>query len=79
LGWSLSLSQDHLRHPAAQRTVMIYLGKSQVFEGQMAQALDGLVRRKRASADLVEEFADGISVQGHSAVSYQHSANVSLD
>ena len=60
--------------------MVVNVGESQIFKGEMAQAVDGGVWRKRALADLVEKFADGVSVQKElSAVSSQPSANASLD
>ena len=44
--------------------MVIELGESQIFEWKMANALDSLIGRKLAPADLLEKFADGIGVQG---------------
>ena len=61
---SLSLPENHFRHPIAQRAMVIHLGESQVLEWQMPQAFNSLIGRKPAPADLLEKFADGIGVQG---------------
>jgi len=56
--------------------MMIQLGESQVFEWHMPQALHRFIGRELAPADLLEKFANGISVQRkHSAISSQHSAD----
>ena len=41
---------------------MIDFGEAEIFEGQMAQAIDGVVGREFALADLLEKFADGFGV-----------------
>ena len=41
---------------------MIDFGKSQVFEGEMTQAVHGVVGGNYAPAHLVEKFADGFGV-----------------
>ena len=43
--------------------MMIDLGESQIFERQMPQALDSLVRRNLSRTDLFEKFANGFRVQ----------------
>jgi hypothetical protein len=42
--------------------MMIDIGETEVFEGKMAQMLDGVVRRELALFDLLEEFADRVGV-----------------
>ena len=42
---------------------MIQLGKSQVFEWQVPQAINRFIGRKLAPANLFEELTDGIGVQ----------------
>ncbi len=80
LGRGLARPEDHFRHSVAQGAMVVHIGESQVFEGKMAQAVDGGVGRKLALADLLEEFADGIGVQGGTQPSAsQHSANARLD
>ena len=59
----LPFSQDDFRHAIAQRAVMVDFSESEIFEGQMAEASDGVVGREFAFADLLEKFADGFGVQ----------------
>jgi hypothetical protein len=49
-----TFSEYHFRHTVAQGTVMIDLGKAQVLEGKMPDALHRLIGRKLALADLLE-------------------------
>ena len=68
----LTFGQHHLGEAGAQRTVVVYLGEIQVFEWQVPQAGDGIVRRELPPAHVLEEFADRVRIQGsnqHSAVS----------
>jgi hypothetical protein len=44
--------------------MVVNLGKSQVFEREVAQAIDGGVGREFATANLLEELADGFGVHG---------------
>ena len=44
--------------------MVVNLGKSQVFKGEMAQAVDRIVGREFAAANLVEKFTDGLRVHG---------------
>ena len=60
---SLALTENHFRHPVAQRAMVIHLGEPKVLEGKMPQALDPVVGRKLAPSHLLEKFADGIGVQ----------------
>ena len=68
----LPFSEDHFGHAGAQGAMMIDFRKAEIFEGKMPQAIDGGVGSERPAADLLEKFADGISVQ--KAVSTRHSA-----
>jgi len=43
--------------------MVVQIGESQIFEGKMAQAVNRGVGRKLAPSYLVEQFADGVSVQ----------------
>src|SRR5205807_375984 len=73
----LALSENDLRHAGAEGTMVIHFGEAEVFEGQVAQAVNRVVGRKFSAADLVEKFADGFSVHRctqHAALSTQHSA-----
>src|SRR2546422_8141149 len=73
---TLPFCEYHFRHSCTQRSMMIQLGESQVFEWHMPQALHRFIGRELAAANLFEKFANGISVQKkHSAFSSQHSAN----
>ena len=60
---SLPFPENHFRHSRAQRTMMIDLGKSEIFEWQVAKTINGLVGSDRAFADLVKELSDGFGVQ----------------
>ena len=51
----LALRENYLRHPSAQRTMMIELGKSEVFKGQMAQPLQRLRNVGAAFAHFVQQ------------------------
>ena len=64
LGRRLAGSEDHFGHPGAQGAMVVNVGESQIFEGKMAQAINGGVGGELAPADLLEEFADGFGVQG---------------
>ncbi len=59
---SLPLPENHFGHARAQRAMMVDLGESQVFKGQMAKTINGGVGRKFAPAHLLEKFADGLGV-----------------
>ena len=63
LGRSLARTENHFRHPVTQGAMVIQVGESQIFEGKMAQAVNRGVGRKLALSYLVEQFADGVSVQ----------------
>ena len=43
--------------------MMIHLGKTEIFERKMPQAIDCLIGSELAFADLLEKLADGFSVQ----------------
>jgi hypothetical protein len=43
--------------------MMVDFGEAEIFEGQMAQASDGIVGREFAVADLLEKLADRFGVQ----------------
>ncbi|MGA7568819.1 MAG: hypothetical protein WBW53_22395 [Terriglobales bacterium] len=51
------MSKDHFGHALTKGTVVIDLGEAEILEGQMAQALDGLVGRKTLVSDLLEKLA----------------------
>jgi hypothetical protein len=59
----LAFAENDLGHAISQSAVMIDFGETQIFERQMAEAGDGVVRREFAFTDLHEEFADGFGVQ----------------
>jgi hypothetical protein len=52
---SLASRVDHLGQADAQRTMVIDLGKSDIFEWKVAQAMNRLVRRKLRIADLFQQ------------------------
>ena len=55
--------------------MMIQLGEAQVLEWHVAQALHRFIGRELPPANLLEKFANGVSVQEkHSVISIQHSA-----
>jgi hypothetical protein len=51
---SLALSENHLWHARAQRAVMVNFGKSKIFKGQMAKAVDRIVGGELALAYLLK-------------------------
>jgi hypothetical protein len=56
---SLAASENHFGESGAEGAVMIELGEAKVFKREMAQALERLVGRELAAADLLQEFAYG--------------------
>jgi hypothetical protein len=42
---------------------MIDFGKAEIFEGQVAKPIDGIVGRDFATSHLFEQFTDGFGVQ----------------
>jgi len=64
LRWSLPFSENHFGHAGAEAAMVIDLGEAEIFERQMAQAIDSIVRLEFAAADLLEKFADGFGVHG---------------
>jgi hypothetical protein len=69
LRWSFPLTEDHFGHAHAQGTMMIDFGKTQVFEGEVAQTIYSVVGHEFAVADLFEKFADGFGVHGNNRIS----------
>ena len=67
----LSFSENDLRHAVAQRAMVVHLGEAEVFERQVTQPIDGVVRRQFALAHLLEEFANGFGVHATVAVGIQ--------
>jgi len=59
LGGRFALAENHLGHALAEGTVVIDLGEAEVFEGEMAKALDGLVGGELFGANFVEEAGQG--------------------
>jgi len=51
----LTRREDHLRHAGAQRAMMIELGKSDVFKGQVAQAVERVADRGATLAHIIEQ------------------------
>src|SRR5580692_5508728 len=62
MGGILSRAKDHLRHADAQRAMVIDVGEAEIFEGEMAEFLDGLVGGDFAAAYVVEELFEGFCV-----------------
>ena len=54
----LAFAKNHFGVTLTQRAVMIHLGETQVFEGQMLQADNGLFRRQRAKTYEVHELVE---------------------
>jgi hypothetical protein len=52
-----ALGEDNLGHSLAEGTMVVELGKAEVFERQMAQALNGFVGSETFTPDLVEDLA----------------------
>jgi hypothetical protein len=50
----LPLRQYDFGETRAQRAMVVHLGKSDIFKGQVPQARHGLVRRQLAAPDLFE-------------------------
>jgi hypothetical protein len=46
--------------------MVIDFGETEILEGQMPEAGDGIVRRKFSGADLIKQIADGLGVQSSS-------------
>ena len=59
---SFAFSEDDFRHTDAEGAVVVDFGESQIFEWEMAELLDGFVGREFPTADLLEQFADGVRV-----------------
>jgi hypothetical protein len=52
----LPLGEDHLGHTLAQSPMMIDLGKPNIFEGKVPQALDRLVGRLPLLPDVLKKL-----------------------
>jgi hypothetical protein len=59
----LSLTEDRLRESAAELAMMIELGEAEVFVGQGAQILDGVIDGLLAACDTLEKCADGLFIK----------------
>ena len=42
--------------------MMIHLGEAQILKGQMAKAIDGVIRGEFPGSNLLEQLADGLGV-----------------
>jgi hypothetical protein len=65
---SFSLGKDDFGGSLAEGAVVVDFGESEVFEGQVAEALDGLVGRDALFLEIREQLAQGLGVhkrQGH--------------
>ena len=62
LAGRFALGKNHLGHTVAQGAMVIDLGETQVLEGQVTQALDGVVGGEALFANLLEELAKGLGV-----------------
>jgi hypothetical protein len=54
----LSGSEDHLGHACAQGAVMIELGESDIFEGQVAETVEGVSDGGSAFAHFIQQRLD---------------------
>jgi len=54
LGDAFARGIDHFREPLAQLAMMVHPGKTQVFERQHAQSLQGLPHRQTAEAHIFQ-------------------------
>jgi len=43
---------------------MVDFGEAEVFEGEVAEAIDSIVGGEAAAADVIEEFAERLGVHG---------------
>ena len=68
LGWRFAFAENYFGHALAEGAVVVELGEAQVFEGEMAQALDGFVGGQLAFADLSEEIAERFGVHGFEVI-----------
>jgi hypothetical protein len=57
-----SLGKNHFGHSLAQGTMVVNLGEAEILEGQVAQALDGLVGGEALFSNLLEQLAKGLGV-----------------
>src|SRR5208283_5123185 len=55
---AFAVAEDHLRHSAPERTMVIEAGETQIVERQGAQAVRGEINRELARRDLREQLAD---------------------
>jgi hypothetical protein len=55
-------AEDYLGHAVAQGAVVVYLGETDVFEGEMAKFGEGCVGIDGAGAHFVQEFAELIFI-----------------
>jgi hypothetical protein len=59
---SFAAAENNFRESGAQGAMMIELGEAEIFKRKMAQAVERLVRRELAAADLLQEFVYGGSI-----------------
>src|SRR5580704_11827454 len=60
--WRFALGENHFGHALAQGAMVVELGESQVFEGEMTEALDSFVGGESLFSDLLEQLAQGLGV-----------------
>ena len=53
---SFSCSENHLRKALAQRAVVIDIRKTQIFEREISESLDGLILRQAAALQISENL-----------------------
>ena len=64
----LALAKNDFGETCAQSTMVVNVGKTQIFEGQVAQVLQGFVRFEVARGYLFEQLADLFLVHGREAL-----------
>jgi hypothetical protein len=57
-----ALGKNHFGHTLAQGAMVVDLDKAEVFKGQMAEALDGVVGGEALLSDLLEQLAKGLGI-----------------
>jgi hypothetical protein len=57
-----SRGKNHLGHSLAQGAMVVDLGETEVLKGQVAKALDSVVRREVFFSNLLEQLAKGLGI-----------------
>ena len=61
---SLAFAEDHFWHPLSESAVVIDLGESEVFKGEMAKTLDGFIGRQLFGAHLGKKIMERFGIHG---------------